>query len=332
MTSTKIKDKGTAVESPRQCITIPADALESAEERLKFRPVTVEAMKEIWPILRQEPGRTCDFSWGGLLMWAPLFDYEYAIFGDTLFIKGKLEEDMHSLAFSLPVGAMPLHEAIEVLRAWCVRHGEPLRFSAIPKYATFAFNELEPQAVRELPDWGDYLYNIEPLATLQGKKMAKKRNHVNKFESLYPDFQVDVLDNDNVSDARAVLEHSAHDADNDPLMAAEERKLTDRILTLFEEGKPGEMRGIVLYANQQPVAFTVGDVKGDTLFIHIEKADRSYPGAYEAVNKYFAQYMLRQYPELKWVNREDDAGDPGLRKAKLSYHPADILSKYDILF
>lgn len=148
-----------------------------------------------------EAGRTCDFSYGGLLIWAPLFDYEYAICNDTLFIKGRLEGDMSKVAFSLPVGAMPLSRCVAMLRQWCDEHGEALRFSAIPEYALDAFSQLSPREVRPLPDWADYLYDIEPLATLSGKKMAKKRNHVNKFESTFPDYEFVPLTPSRIGDA-----------------------------------------------------------------------------------------------------------------------------------
>ena len=95
---------------------------------------------------------------------------------------------------------------------------------------------------------------------------------------------------------------------------------------------PGEMHGAILMAEGKPCAVTVGDVKGDTLFVHIEKALREFPGSYEMINKAFAARMLELHPALRYVNREDDAGDEGLRQAKESYHPVDILKKYNVIF
>ena len=75
----------------------------------------------------------------------------------------------------------------------------------------------------------------------------------------------------------------------------------------------------------------MGEVIGDTLFTHIEKMDHEVPGAGETINKLFAEHILTKYPEIRYINREEDAGDEGLRQAKLSYHPAIILNKYDIV-
>ena len=79
------------------------------------------------------------------------------------------------------------------------------------------------------------------------------------------------------------------------------------------------------------VAFTAGEVIGDTLVLHIEKMEHSISGAGETINNYFARYMLARHPEIVYINREDDSGDPGLRYAKQSYHPALMLRKYNVL-
>ena len=82
--------------------------------------------------------------------------------------------------------------------------------------------------------------------------------------------------------------------------------------------------------NRHIVAFTIGEIIGDTLFTHIEKMDHSVPGAGESINRFFAQHITSRHPEVRYINREEDAGDEGLRQAKLSYHPAILLTKYDI--
>ena len=92
------------------------------------------------------------------------------------------------------------------------------------------------------------------------------------------------------------------------------------------------LEGIILESGGRTVGFSIGDIKGDTLYVHIEKATRNTNGSYEAVNKAFASRMLELHPELVYVNREDDGGDEGLRQAKRSYHPIEVLKKYNIVF
>lgn len=308
------------------------EALLHDEPIPEFLSITPESMNVIWPYLQQECGRTCDFSYGGLLMWEKLFHYQYAIHNETLFIKGKLESDMSRTAFSLPIGKEGLGECIKLLRRWCEYHGEEqLRFSAIPEYAIDVFSQHLPSVIKEQPAWADYLYDIIPLATLSGKKMAKKRNHFNKFKSEFPNHIFEALGPNNINDAFELLTRLESKVTDYSAMAVAERKLTFDTLRMFAS-KNLPMSGGILYANNKPIALTIGDVKKDTLFIHIEKADRDIAGSYEAINKYFASYMLACFPALKYINREDDAGDPGLRKAKESYHPIALLKKYDILF
>lgn len=320
---------GTKTYPSQKTMRIPR-ALLNNDVELLFQPVTPQVMPRLWKYLLLDEGRTCDFSYGGLVMWAPLFDYEYAISQDTLFIKGKLEGDMSKTAFSLPLGSMKLKEAVEMLKNWCDKRDEPLRFSAIPEHALDSFLALSPKHITPLRDWADYLYDIAPLATLSGKKMAKKRNHVNKFVSLYPDYEYRQLTKENISDAKDLLERIDSENEADSAMAQAERDLCTKTLEIFSTCDT-PMRGGMLYVGGKPVAFTLGDIKGDTLFVHIEKADKEIQGAYEAINKFFAADMLANNQSLRYVNREDDAGSPGLRFAKESYHPVDLLQKYDII-
>lgn len=303
----------------------------NVDRQLNFQPVDIEAMSRIWPVLSLSRGRTCDFSYGGLLIWAPLLGYEYAIVNDTLFIRGRFEGDFSKQAFSLPVGAMPLHESVRLLGQWTRKHGEGLRLSAVPEYALPEIVAMHPRLVTELPNWADYMYDITSLASLSGKKMAKKRNHVNKFEATYPYASLREMTPENIPDALSLLERINASVAAESEMAANERVLCASTLTLMATHAT-QMQGAILYVAERPVAFTVGDIKGDTLFIHLEKADREIAGAYEAINKYFATSMLAANPQLRYVNREDDAGDAGLRKAKESYRPVAKLKKFDITF
>ena len=296
----------------------------------EFRKITPENMGEVWRYLQQEPGRTTDFSYGGILMWVDMFKYEYAIYRDTLFIKGVVENDIDRPAFSLPVGALPLKESVALVKEYCAAHGIRAEFSGVPQYALDEMTNLNPRIVEELTDWGDYLYDAEMLATVAGKKMSKKRNHVHKFESTYPDAHTEWLTPENATLALQFMDEFDKDAD-DCGMATEERMLTRRFINLIIDGDTTP-EGMLLLADGKVCAFTIGDVKNDTLFIHVEKAFRDVAGSYEMINYLFAKGMKEKYPEIRFINREDDAGDIGLRMAKQSYHPIEILKKYNVSF
>lgn len=305
-------------------------SLAAEAARLAFSPVTPDDMDLIWSYLRRETGRTTDFSYGGVLMWVDFFQYEYAIARDTLFIKGKVEGDLSKTAFSMPVGDMPLDEAVTIIREYCINNEIQCIFSAVPQYRLEEFLALDPATVEEIPDWADYLYSAESLATLSGKKYGKKRNHVNQFLAAYPEWSLEPLTAENAPEALAFMD--AIDSEGDRIeMAIKERQLNRKTLKQIVAGDK-IYKGVILRGGGQMLGFTIGDVKGDTLFIHIEKALREAPGAFEMINKEFAAAMLAENPAIRYINREDDAGDIGLRLAKESYHPVEMLAKYNIRF
>lgn len=272
--------------------------------------------------------RTCDFTVGGLLMWADYFNYTFAILRDTLFIKGVTEDDVTRPAFSLPIGKMGLEESVGMLKEYCREHdATPLTFSAVPEVYVEPLKMLGAARVETLDDWSDYLYDIQALVNLTGKKLSKKRNHVNRFIADNPGYRLEPLTNANLG-AVTLFYHREHLALSKPLLADVEREQTFRVLANLDS-YPFE--GAVLTTPTDGiVAFAIGEVIGDTLFVHIEKMHHEVSGAGEAINKLYAERMLAIHPNLLYVNREEDVGDPGLRYAKTSYHPAMLLRKYNV--
>lgn len=298
---------------------------------LDFKKINHEDMPLIWEFLEEEKGRTTDFSYAGLFMWVDLFKYEYAIYKDTLFIKGVVENERSLPAFSLPIGSLPLKDSIEILKEFCRKEGITLELSAVPEYAIEEIKILNPVRIEPMDDWSDYLYDAEMLATLKGKKMSKKRNHVNSFTIHNPEWSFAPLDATNADEALKFMDVYESEAD-ETFMAREESRLSRKMIKMLAEGDP-VMHGGILYSTPGKIcALTIGDVKGDTLYVHIEKATRAVGGSYEMINKEFASHVLEVHPEVKYINREDDSGDEGLRKAKESYHPVDLLKKYNVVF
>ena len=303
---------------------------EPGEGLPEFKKIKAEDMPLIWEFLKNEPGRTTDFSYGGVLMWVDYFKYEYSIYKETLFIKGVVENNIDKPAFSLPVGSLPLPESIELLKDYCNRHGLELEFSAVPEYAIEDMRTLNPKSLEELSDWGDYLYDAEMLSSVKGKKMSKKRNHINQFFGHYPDWNFVPLTAENADDAFAFMDVFDLEGDSTEMATIERRLSRDLILKIKDGDK--NLKGGILYVDGEVAAYTIGDIKGDTLFIHVEKGTRKYCGSYETINHLFAKSICDTNPEIRYINREDDAGDEGLRKAKESYHPIEILKKYNVIF
>lgn len=303
----------------------------NTDAKLNFKPITHSDMPLIWEFLERENGRTTDFSYGGLFMWVDLFKYQYAVYDDTLFISGVVENHRDIPAFSLPLGNLTLEKSIKLLKEHCRVNGIPLELSAVPEYALEVLKSLNPLEIELLEDWGDYLYDAEMLSTLHGKKMAKKRNHVNNFITNHPDWHFEDLTPKNAMKGLEFMKIYDSELD-DTFMSKEESKLSKKLISCVIDGDR-ILKGGLLYSDPENVCgITIGDIKGDTLFVHVEKATKAINGSYEMINHQFAAKMKELYPQIKYINREDDSGDSGLRKAKESYHPVDILRKYNVIF
>ena len=144
---------------------------------LSFKSITLADMPLINQLLQHSSTRTCDYTAGGIYMWIDCFGYEYCVFDDTLFIKGFSENRPGEVAFSLPIGKMPLQESVSLLRQYCDSMEMPLVFSAIPEDRVDAVAAITGGSVEQLDGWSDYLYEAVALASLSGKAKPRKPLH-----------------------------------------------------------------------------------------------------------------------------------------------------------
>lgn len=296
---------------------------------LRFHRLTFNSLPLIIPYLQHADSRSCDYTIGGIYMWIDYFKYHYCIYNHTLLIKGVAEDDVKRTAFSLPMGDMPLADCVDLLKNYCLHEGVPLEFSAITDERIGDFRDLCPKEITALDHWSDYIYDAEKLATLTGNKLKKKRNHVNKFQALYPDHHIAPIGNSNIAEVQRFFDTICQNK-GDNGMAGYERNQTRKVLSEYSHFN-NVFEGIALYVGTEVVAFSIGEIVGNTLHVHIEKTNHEYSGANEFVNQAFVQYMLEHH-SFDMVNREDDAGDEGLRQAKESYYPAMLLKKFNVVF
>ena len=174
---------------------------------------------------------------------------------------------------------------------------------------------------------GGCLHNVAELADLKGKKFQPKRNHVNRFLAEHPEAYLKPLDEVTLPDCmdftrRWFERRLEEDPTADFTM---EQIALSRAYTHFRELG---LEGLVLYCDGKPVAMTMGSfLSEDTVDVHFEKADADYATAYAVINRAFARYIRDKYPQVKYLDREEDMGSPGLRKAKLSYQPHHLVEK-----
>lgn len=298
---------------------------------LKFTPVTIQCTKELLPFAQKLHTRSCDYTTGNLIMWSGFMHYRYAIEKETLFISCLSQMDLKSNAFLPPIGKLPLKESIAILHEYCRRNGEKLRFTAVPQNFLEEIKSNVPNCtITQLEGWSDYIYNAESLATLQGKALNKKRNRYNKFISENPEY---IYSRYNDSDRTDVIKFLITDRDcqhnrEENMRCYEQWQCINTVRNLSTYQQPAA----IIRINGEIVAFTLGEIFGDMLYIHIEKAKREIPGAAEAINRFFVNDMITENPSIKLVNREEDLGDPGLQQAKKAYNPQELLHRYEIIY
>ncbi len=289
---------------------------------LDFKKVEFSDLAAVRPYLHAQY-RSCDYSVLGVFMWAEKFEYEYAVEDGVLFMR---EASRHGNGYDymLPLGSGSLCERVERLRRSI---SGSLTMSLVPEGALDELSEAFDFSAVEEPDIADYIYNAEDLAYLAGKKYSKKRNLIHQFEKLYPDCELVPISAENAS---RIAECCAHDWADAPLsdLAIYENEHAREMLGNIEDYG---CTGYALCNGDDIAAFCIGEAMGDTLIVHIEKAKREYKGAFQMINCLFAKTELEKCG-IRYINREDDVGDEGLRQAKQSYFPAYMLKKYRLTF
>ena len=296
---------------------------------LKFEPVTIDIADKLLQFVQPEKTRSCDYTPGNLIMWARFMDYRYAIEEDTLFISCKSQNDMKSEAFLPPIGKMELKEAVAILKEYCENTGKELRLTAVPQEFVEELQSILPHfECEELENWSDYVYDIQKLATLQGKALNKKRNRYNKFITEQPAYTYNRCTADDITDVVKFLASNRECQHNreENMRCYEHWQCMATVRNLLKYEQPAG----VLRIDGRITAFTLGEVFNDTLFVHIEKADHNIAGASEAINRLFVNDILAEHPELVYANREEDLGDPGLRQVKRAYNPVMMIQRYEM--
>lgn len=292
---------------------------------LIFNNVALEDKKAIKKRLDINRCRCCDFSFANLVSWQPKFKTQFAIEKDNIFFK--LVDANGDTCYLMPLGSMPLKESISLIMNDASINKHIFKMRGITSNMLDRLEENFPCTFTNISDRDnfEYLYETERLSTLSGKKLQKKRNHVNKFKSENPDwFYEKISSTEQLNECLMMLKKWDNIENNDKHLNFDYIASEYMIQNFFEL----ELVGGLIKVKGRIVAFSIGsELTPDTLNVHIEKAFAEINGAYTIINQQFAEHEGTGY---KYLNREEDMGIEGLRKAKLSYYP-DILLKENIL-
>jgi hypothetical protein len=258
--------------------------------------------------------RVSELTFAGLYLFRKAHDYRLATVADSVIVLGR---GYDGTDYFLPPLAGDTAQALKGLCA----DGLPL-YGADDLFVN-SYCADGTLVVTEQRDSFDYLYLREELATLPGSRFHKKKNRINYFTNRH-EYRTELFTGDHATGCLNLLDRwqrSLKSASGESLLleieATREALYNAEILGL---------EGVVILVNGEVAAFALGErLNRDTAVCHFEKADPFSEGLYQLVNREFARLL---FPECRYINREQDLGDPGLRNAKLSYHPVELVKKY----
>lgn len=275
------------------------------------------------PLLAASGRMGSEYCFGNLYAWAPLFRTEIARAGP--FLLSRHTSQAGTPSYSLPVGDGSLRDAVEPLRTDAGLRGVPLRIRGLTAVDADRLKDALPGRFRieGARNEADYIYRREHLALLPGKRYHNKRNHIARFSREHRWEYREIRPRDLEDCLAMVGRWEQLNAERDPQGLEWEFEALGRCAANFELF---ECRGGLLRAEGEVAAFTLGETINARVFCtHFEKAYAGMPGAYQMINREFAANTLGAF---EFINREEDMGNEGLRRAKLSYEPTLLLEKF----
>lgn len=296
---------------------------------ITFQPVTDEAALRLVDYLAGQPYRSCDYTIGAIYQWRAYFASAVAFVGPVAVLRADypFPEDGHSYMFPIGGGgSAAIEAALDAVEEYTAALGIPLRYCAVPEAGAAVLRaRYGARAVCTAHrDWADYLYMLDDLKTFPGKRFHGQRNHLNRFYKDNPGSRYVPITWMTLPRARAFLtDYVYRTPARSPIEAEEQCRAQELLeavsLLQLQAGYLETARGDI-------VALAIGEVVGDTLYVHVEKARLDYPGAYQAIVSAFACHAAQ--PDTRYCNREDDSGEEGLRRSKEAYHPVAMIDKY----
>jgi len=290
---------------------------------INFKRITPEDKEIFDSFYKYKDVKNCETAFANLCAYGFALNGEYAIIDNTLVTRVHFEFNK-VICYHCPIGEGDKVTIIKELISDAKDKGFTMKMM-IDCQDLFRENFCSQFTCEKRRDFFDYVYLRESLATLSGKKLQAKRNHVNKFMKTY-NYEYLNIDSSNVDlcvdFANRWLDFNIKENPENGEGYKEELQVIKYFAENFD--KLGMLGGAILVEGKM-VAFTLGSkVNNQTFCTHIEKANKDYDGAYAIINKEFANHLPEEYI---YINREEDIGLEGLRKAKLSYNPIELITK-----
>jgi hypothetical protein len=286
-----------------------------------FKPVNLESKEELVKFLNAYKSISCEMCFGNLFVWSDFENTEYYISENVLYLRsGKY-------GYYFPVFYQPpldYKQAVQNILSF----EKNIKFINLLKEQAEFLKDNFNFKITERRDKSEYIYEADKLRTFSGRKLHGKKNHLNRFYALYGNrYEYENIDEHNI---RECLKFSWKWRNlNEVYMNDSILTELDMVKKFIENYDNLDLSGGCIKIDGEIKAFTIGErafAGSDCVIIHIEKADYDeVQGIYPAICSAF----LNSHPEFNFVNREDDLGDEGLRRSKLSYRPVYLLDRFE---
>lgn len=293
---------------------------------MEFREPRIGDKEKIGRIMKESGYAGCEYTFGNLLMWSGAYDNKIDEYDGKLLARYEADVPM----YMYPCGKGDCKKSVEALIEYSQEHDtEKLHMYGVTPDAIKEIEDAFPGKFRfeAKRDFFDYIYLTDDLINLSGKKYHAKRNHIAYFKKTFS-WSFEEMNRSNLDECYAMNEKwEEMNREKNPEELDTEK---NAIIKAFENFDELDLQGGLLRADGDIVAYTIGEeINSEFFCTHIEKAFSDVRGAYPAINQEFAKNLLSGY---KYINREEDTGSEGLRKAKLSYYPAILLEKYNAVY
>lgn len=289
---------------------------------LSFSKPTISDKEWVNNCLKHANSYNCEYTFGNLLVWSTAYCTEIAHYNDFLICRWGRDED---ISYSLPIGEGDFTDAINAIIDDAKSIGVVPRIYGITDGYMDLIKEsfLGEFSYSHDDGYDDYVYAVDKMISLSGKKYHGKRNHITNFKKNNPTWKFELIDDSNIDDCIAFHKKWIENRDTDDEDYSFE---FEAVLTAFEHYNELDFIGGLIRVDGDVVAYTMGEpmINGRCFVTHFEKAIGTIQGSYPIINQEFTKNCLSEY---EYVNREEDLGIEGLRKAKQSYYPEKLLSK-----
>jgi uncharacterized protein len=297
---------------------------------IKFKPVTIADKAWMDELLVKADKRGCEYSFTNIFVWSDISSVTVAKVNDYLVVKLIAAK---GISYMYPAGSGDIKPVLFEIKKDADESNHDFVLIGIDQDGVDELTSLFPNHFEYSEDRYsfDYLYYLDKLINLPGKKLHAKRNHINRFIETNRAWNFELITQENIYECfNLAYEWYKLNIENNYKNISYEQAAIKRALDNYTRL---QLEGGMLRTNGRIIAFTMGKkLNADTYDIHFEEAYKDINGAYAMINREFARYIKEQHPEVIYVNREDDLGLEGLRKAKQSYYPDLMIKKHSAIY